>query len=386
MTDARDRNNTSRGAVLVLVLVILIAVGAAFWGITTRARALAVVTRETQEMAIPSVAVVSPERGAGREEIVLPGNIHAFADAAIYARTNGYLKRWYTDIGAQVRAGQLLAEIDTPEIDHQLQQARADLATAQANARLAQTTAERYRDLIKSDSIAQQDLDNANGGLEARVAAVESARANVKRLEQLQSFKRIDAPFDGVITARNTEIGALIDSGSNAKELFHVAAVRKLRVFVNVPEVYARVAQAGLQADLTLKEFPGRRFTGTLVRTAQSIDLASRTLLTEIDVDNPKGELLPGSYAEVHFKLPTPASALKVPVSALIFRADGLMVATIRNGNQVAIVPVTAGRDYGNAVEIVGGLTGSERVVVNPSDSLTDGQTVRVAAPADPQR
>ena len=386
MSDARDRSGTSRGAVLAVVVVILIAVGAAFWGITTRARALAIVTRETQELAVPTVAVVMPERGAGREEIVLPGNMHAFADAAIYARTNGYLKRWYTDIGAQVRSGQLLAEIDTPEIDHQLQQARADLATAQANARLAQTTAERYRDLMKTDSIAQQDLDNANGSLEARVAAVESARANVRRLEQLQSFKRIEAPFAGVITARNTEIGALIDSGSNAKELFHVAAVHKLRVFVNVPEVYARVAQTGLQADLTLKEFPGRRFTGTLVRTAQSIDLASRTLLTEIDVDNPRGELLPGSYAEVHFKLATPASTLKIPVSALIFRADGLMVATIKNGNRAAIVPVTAGRDYGNAVEIVGGLDGSERIVVNPSDSLADGQTVRVVASADAEQ
>ena len=386
MSDARDRSGTSRGAVLAVVVVILIAVGAAFWGITTRARALAIVTRETQELAVPTVAVVMPERGAGREEIVLPGNMHAFADAAIYARTNGYLKRWYTDIGAQVRSGQLLAEIDTPEIDHQLQQARADLATAQANARLAQTTAERYRDLMKTDSIAQQDLDNANGSLEARVAAVESARANVRRLEQLQSFKRIEAPFGGVITARNTEIGALIDSGSNAKELFHVAAVHKLRVFVNVPEVYARVAQTGLHADLTLKEFPGRRFTGTLVRTAQSIDLASRTLLTEIDVDNPRGELLPGSYAEVHFKLATPASTLKIPVSALIFRADGLMVATIKNGNRAAIVPVTAGRDYGNAVEIVGGLDGSERIVINPSDSLADGQTVRVVASADAEQ
>jgi RND family efflux transporter MFP subunit len=371
---------------LLAVLAIVVAVGAAFWGITTRARALAVVTRETQELAIPTVAVVSPERGAGREEIVLPGNMHAFADAAIYARTNGYLKRWYTDIGSHVRTSQLLAEIDTPEIDHQLQQARADLATAQANERLAQTTAERYRDLMKTDSIAQQDLDNANGSLEARAAAVESARANVRRLEQLQSFKRIEAPFDGVITARNTEIGALIDSGSNAKELFHVAAVHRLRVFVHVPEVYARVAQTGLQADLTLKEFPGRRFTGTLVRTAQSIELASRTLLTEVDVDNPKGELLPGSYAEVHFKLATPASTLKIPVSALIFRADGLMVATIKDGNHVAIVPVTAGRDYGNAVEIVGGLDGSERIVVNPSDSLTDGQTVRVAASAESEQ
>jgi len=378
--------NKSRGPIIGAALMILLAVAAAFWGITTRARALAVVTRETRELAVPTVAVVAPEKGSPHEEIALPGNMQAFADAAIYARTNGYLKRWLVDIGAHVRPGQLLAEIDTPEIDHQLQQAQADLGTAQANAKLAQTTAERYRDLMRSDSVSQQDLDNANGNLEAKTAAVESARANVRRLEQLQSFKRIDAPFDGVITARNTEIGALIDSGSNARELFHVAAVQKLRVFVNVPEVYARAARIGLAADLTLKEFPGRRFEGTLVRTAQSIDVSSRTLLTEIDVDNPKGELLPGSYAEGHLKLPTPASTLKLPVSALIFRADGLMVATLKDGDRVAIVPVTTGRDYGNAVEIVGGLTGAERVVVNPPDSLTDGQTVRVAAASDPQQ
>src|SRR5947207_1070959 len=378
--------NKSRGPIIGAALMILLAVAAAFWGITTRARALAVVTRETRELAVPTVAVVAPEKGSPHEEIALPGNMQAFADAAIYARTNGYLKRWLVDIGAHVRPGQLLAEIDTPEIDHQLQQAQADLGTAQANAKLAQTTAERYRDLMRSDSVSQQDLDNANGNLEAKAAAVESARANVRRLEQLQSFKRIDAPFDGVITARNTEIGALIDSGSNARELFHVAAVQKLRVFVNVPEVYARAARIGLAADLTLKEFPGRRFEGTLVRTAQSIDVSSRTLLTEIDVDNPKGELLPGSYAEVHFKLPTPTSTLKLPVSALIFRADGLVVATVRNGTQVAIVPVTTGRDFGSSVEIVGGLTGAERVVVNPPDSLTDGQTVRVVTTEESPR
>src|SRR5919204_1284057 len=375
MTNARSPR--SYGPLLGVVVAILVVAGAAFWGITTRARALAVVTRETRDLAVPAVAVATPERGAPQEEIVLPGTMRAFNDAAIYARTNGYLKRWHVDIGAPVRTGQLLAEIDTPEIDHQLQQARADLATAEANARLAQTTAERYRDLMQTDSVSRQDFDNANGNLEARQAAVESARANVKRLEQLQSFKRIEAPFAGIVTARNTDIGALIDSGSNARELFHIAAVQKLRVFVNVPEVYARAARIGLEADLTLKEFPGRRFTGTLVRTAQSIDVASRTLLTEIDVDNPRGDLLPGSYAEVHLKLPTPASTLKLPVSALIFRADGLVIATVRNGNRIAIIPVTAGRDYGNSVEILSGLKGGEQVVVNPPDSLTDGQRVR---------
>jgi len=368
---------------IVGAVALLLAVGAVVWGVTTRTRALAVVTQETREMAVPAVAVVTPERGAPKEEIVLPGTIQAFTDAPIYARTNGYLRKWYADIGAHVRAGQLLAEIDTPELDQQLQAARADLATAQANARLAQTTAERYRDLIRSDSVSRQDLDNANGTLEAREAAVESARANVRRLEQLQSFRRIESPFAGVVTARNTDIGALIDSGSNAKELFHVAAVNRLRVFVNVPEVYSRAARAGLAAELTLKEFPGRGFTGTLARTSSAIDVASRTLLTEIDVDNAKGELLPGSYAEVHIKLPSAAATLKLPVDALIFKSDGLQVATIDAANRVALVTVTAGRDFGDTVEIVAGLRGDERVVANPPDSLASAQVVRVVAPAE---
>src|SRR5438067_1276211 len=368
---------------IVGAVALLLAVGAVVWGVTTRTRALAVVTQETRETAVPAVAVVTPERGAPKEEIVLPGTIQAFTDAPIYARTNGYLRKWYADIGAHVRAGQLLAEIDTPELDQQLQAARADLATAQANARLAQTTAERYRDLIRSDSVSRQDLDNANGTLEAREAAVESARANVRRLEQLQSFRRIESPFAGVVTARNTDIGALIDSGSNAKELFHVAAVNRLRVFVNVPEVYSRAARAGLAAELTLKEFPGRSFTGTLARTSSAIDVASRTLLTEIDVDNAKGELLPGSYAEVHIKLPSAAATLKLPVDALIFKTDGLQVATVDAANRVALVTVTAGRDFGDTVEIVAGLRGDERVVANPPDSLASGQVVRVVAPAE---
>jgi len=370
-----------RGTILG-ALALLAAIGAVLWGVTTRTRALAVVTQETREMAVPAVAVVTPERGAPKEEIVLPGTIQAFTDAPIYARTNGYLRKWYADIGAHVGAGQLLAEIDTPELDQQLQAARADLATAQANARLAQTTAERYRDLIRTDSVSRQDLDNANGTLEAREAAVESARANVRRLEQLQSFRRIESPFAGVVTARNTDIGALIDSGSNAKELFHVASVKRLRVFVNVPEVYSRAARAGLEAELTLKEFPGRRFVGTLARTSSSIDVASRTLLTEIDVDNAKGELLPGSYAEVHIKLPSAAATMKLPVDALIFKTDGLQVATVDAANRVALVTVTAGRDFGDTVEIVAGLRGDERIVANPPDSLAPGQVVRVVTPA----
>ncbi len=367
-------------------LIVAAALGAAAWGVTTRTRALAVVTEDTKTLAMPTVAVTRPERSAPQQEIVLPGTMQAFADAPIYARTNGYLKKWYVDIGGRVRAGQLLAEIDAPELDQQLHQATADLATAEANAKLAQTTAERYRDLIKSDSVARQDLDNANGNLEARLAAVESARANVRRLEQLKSYLRIESPFDGVVTARNTDVGALIDSGSNARELFHVAAVQRLRVFINVPQVYSRAAQPGLSADVTLKEYPGRVFAGRLARTANSIEVASRTLLTEIDVDNPKGELLPGSYAEVHLKLPGDAQAMKLPVDALIFKTDALQVATVTDGNRIKLVTVASGRDFGDTVEILSGLTGSERIVSNPPDSLADGDVVRIAEPAKANR
>lgn len=376
-----------RGPILGGTVLLVAAVGAAVWGVSTRTKALTVVANETREMAVPTVAVATPEQAAPQQEIVLPGTMQAYADAAVYARVNGYLKRWTADIGTHVRRGQTLAEIDTPELDQQLMQARADLATADANARLAATTADRYRDLIRTDSVSRQDLDNANGNLEAKQAAVESARANVKRLEQLQAFRRIEAPFDGVVTARNTDIGALIDSGSNAKELFHVASMDRLRVFINVPEVYSRAATTGLTAELTLKEFPDRRFTGRLVRTANAIDVASRTLLTEIDIDNANGQLLAGSYAEVHLHLPTPATTMKLPVDALIFKGDGLQVATVDGANRVKMLSVTTGRDFGDSVEVVSGLTGRERVVMNPPDSLGDGQTVRIApAPARSER
>lgn len=381
--NVQPRKKTA-GPIVGGVVLIAVAVLLAFWGINSRARALADVTKETREMAVPTVTVIQPERGQPQQEIVLPGTMQAFTDAPLYARTNGYLKRWYADIGAHVRAGQRLAEIDTPELDQQLRQARADLGTAEANARLAATTAARYRDLIRTDSVSQQDLDNANGNLEAKQAAVESAQANLRRLEELQGFRNIVAPFDGVITARSTDVGALIDSGSNAKELFHVAALHTLRVFVNVPEVYAPAARPGLQADLTLKEFPDRRFSGKLARTANSIDVASRTLLTEIDVENPHGELLPGGYAEVHLRLASGVPSYRLPVSALMFRSEGLRVATIGSGGHVALLPITLGRDYGNSVEVVGGLTRREQVIANPPDSLEANQVVRVSAEAGP--
>ena len=376
----------NKGPVIGASVLLVLAVGVTYEGISTRARALSDVTKETQDRAVPVVAVTLPERGFPQEEIALPGTMMAFVDAPIFARTNGYLRKWYADIGTHVRAGQLLAEIDAPEVEQQLLQARAELGTADANAKLAQTTAERYRDLIKSESVAQQDLDNANGNLEARQAAVESARANVKRLEQLKAFTRIDAPFDGVVTARNTDVGALIDSGSTARELFHIADTRRLRVFVNVPEVYSRVARPGLKADLTLKEFPDRRFTGTLARTAQSIDVVSRTLLTEIDVDNSKGDLLPGSYCEAHLKLPNATTTLKLPASAIIFKTDSLQAAVVDGAHRVTLKTIVLGRDFGNTVEVVSGLDEHDSVITNPPDSIASGQVVRVVAGAGPTR
>jgi RND family efflux transporter MFP subunit len=375
MANQRSIGTILAGAVLIGAVI------AAAWGISGRTRTLEAVAKETNEMAVPTVATTTPERGAPQEEVVLPGTTQAFQDAAIYARTNGYLRKWYVDIGAHVKAGELLADIDTPEIDRQLEQARADLATTEANARLAQTTADRYRDLMASDSVSKQDFDNANGNLESRQTSVLSAKANVSRLEQLHAFGRIEAPFAGVITARNVEVGALVDSGANAHELFHLAAIDRLRVFVNVPQVYSRVAKPGLTAALTLTEFPGRSFEGKLTRTAQSIDVASRTLLTEVDVGNAKGELLPGAYAEVHFKLPEGASTFRLPINAVIFGADGVRVAGVKNGH-VTLMPVTIGRDYGNSVEIVAGLTGNEQLIVNPPDSLEDNATVQIAGPA----
>jgi RND family efflux transporter MFP subunit len=349
------------------------------WDINSRARATSIVTAETRERAVPTVSVILPKGGDPPEEIVLPGNIQAFADAPIYARTNGYLKRWYVDIGARVKAGELLAEIETPEVDQQLQQARADLATAQANYQLAQTTAARYQYLLQTDSVAKQDVDNAVSDAQAKKAMVDSAQYNAKRLEQLQSFEKIYAPFDGVITARNTDVGQLIDSGSStpAKELFHIAAINKLRVYVSVPQIYSRSALPGVEADLTLTEFPRRHFKGTLVRNADAIDPASRTLLTEVDVNNPTGELLPGAYAEVHLKLPAAVSKLVLPVNTFLFRSEGLQVGVVRDG-KAELVPIVLGKDFGTQAEVVAGLDGDEQVIVNPPDSLVSGEAVRI--------
>src|ERR1700693_473889 len=336
-------------------------------------------TQRTKEAAIPTVAVVFPKEGAPTQEIILPGNTQAFSDAPIYARTSGYLRRWYFDIGAHVQKGQLLAEIETPEVDQQLLQARADLDTAQANLNIAKITASRWQGLVSDGSVSQQETDQAVSNLSAVKAAAESSSANVRRLEQLQSFEKIYAPFNGIITARNTDIGALIDAGANTqpKELFHIAAIRKLRLYVSVPEVYSRAARSGAPATLTLDEFPGQIFHGTLVRNANAIDLASRTLLVEVDVDNPTGQLLPGAYVFVHLKLPDQTRSVTIPSNTLIFRKEGLQVGLVRSG-KAELVPVKISRDYGNSVEIVSGVQPTDAVIVDPSDSLVAGMSVRL--------
>jgi RND family efflux transporter MFP subunit len=370
----------SRG-LLVMLLVAAVAGSVAWWGIANRARAMTALVAETRELNTPTVSVTTPKPGTPDEELLLPGSLQAMADAPIYARTNGYLKRRLVDIGTRVKAGQLLAEIDAPELELQLQQARADLATAEANLRLAQVTADRYRELLKTDSVTQQDADNVAGALDARRTAADSARHNVRRLEQLQAFTQINAPIDGVVTVRNTDVGALIDpgaSGGAARELFHIASTGRLRVTVNVPERYSRVARPGLAADLTLTEFTARRFTAVLVRTAEAIDVASRTLLVEFEVDNAKGELLPGAFVQVHIKLPKPESTLVLPVNTLIFRGEGVRVAVVGADGAVSLKPVVLGRDFGTEIEVMDGVEPNAKVVVSPPDSLVDRQKVRL--------
>ncbi|HXY03416.1 MAG TPA: efflux RND transporter periplasmic adaptor subunit [Terriglobales bacterium] len=367
-------------AVLAIAAAVLVIVG----GIVPRKRAEARLADETQQMAVPTVSVVRPKRAAPADEVVLPANVQAYIDSPIYSRTNGYLKKWYVDIGGHVRQGQLLAEIETPEVDQQLRQARSDLQTAEANLNLAEITYNRYEGLLKTDSVSKQDADNAAGNFAAQKATVQAAQANVKRLEELQSFEKIYAPFDGVITARNTDIGALIDSGSSGgvrTELFHVAQPDKLRVYVNVPEVYAASTKPGLSADLVVPEFPGRRFPGTLVRTANAIEQTTRTLLVEIRVDNPTGALFSGAYAEAHFKIPTAGSSFILPVNTLLFRSEGLRVAAVDNNSHAELKPITIGHDYGTEVEIVAGLNGDETIIVNPPDSIVSGEAVRVVSP-----
>ncbi len=357
--EAIQSQNTPQGAralrrggtaLLLAAIVLVVLVLVLYSGIHSRVAAESRLKQRTEEAAIPTVAVVFPKDGAPMQEIVLPGTTQAFTDAPIYARTNGYLKRWYFDIGAHVKKDQLLAEIDTPEVDQQLQQARADLDTAQANLNIAKITAARWQGLVKDGSVSQQETDQAVSNLNAVQATVESNAANVRRLEQLQSFEKIYAPFDGIITARSTDIGALIDAGASTqpRELFHMTATRTLRVYVAVPEVYSPAMRSGGSAMLTLEEFPGETFRGTIVRNTNSIDLASRTLLVEVDIDNPTGRLLPGAYVFVHLKLPNATHTVTIPSNALIFRKEGLQVALVRDG-KAKLVSVKINRTYRQA-------------------------------------
>jgi RND family efflux transporter MFP subunit len=390
---SREAPQVSRGSLLTVVVILaVVTVAVAIFGIVERKHAGAQLTHYTDATAAPPVSLAQPVFEKNATEIVLPGNIQAYTLAPIYARTTGYVKAWYHDIGSRVRKGELLAVIETPELDQQLAQAKADLATAQSNAALAKVTADRYQGLIGQNAVSQQDTDNAVQALEARNTEVASAQANVRRLEQLQSFERIEAPFDGVVTARNLDIGQLISAAgstntpgtgtvSGSKEVFDISAIQTLRVFVNVPQVYAPDAKAGVMATLVLPQFPGRIFRGKLVRTSDAVDPATRTLLAEVDVDNRSGELLPGSYTEVHLKVANPAPALIVPVSALILEPDGLHVGIVDATQHARIVRVTPGRDSGSTMEILGGLPPGQQVIANPPDSLTDGEQVRVVTP-----
>jgi len=368
-----------RKALVGVAVVVVVAGVLAGIGIWSRIRADRHLVETTNALAAPTVIVAAPKAGAPVDSFVLPGNVTSFTESPIYARTSGYLTRWYFDIGAKVKKGALLAEIATPELDQQLAQAEAELNTAQANANNARIQAERYTGLVQSDAVSRQDTDTYVNQAASAAAQVRSAQANVERLRQLQSFEKVYAPFDGVITARNIDNGQLIDPGAG-KELFHLQAIQTLRVYANLPQLYSANVKQGAKIDLTFAEHAGKIYQGTLVRTAEAIDPASRTLLVEIDVDNHAGELLPGSLAQVHFKTPPAGPTLIVPAAALIFRKEGLRVGVV-SGNIAHLVPVVIGEDDGASVQIVTGLSLADQVIQDPPDSLIEGEKVQVANP-----
>jgi membrane fusion protein, multidrug efflux system len=371
------------GWFIVLFLVFLI-VG--LYNILQRRSERGVLAQQTERLSVPHVAVIHATPVASDPALILPGNIQSYVESPIYARTNGYLKKWYKDIGSHVKEGDLLADIDTPEVDAQLSQARADLATAQANVKLAGVTAERYEGLLKSDAVSKQEVDNYTGDYSAKQAMVSSAEANLKRLEDLESFKHVYAPFSGVITERNVDIGTLINAGNggNAREMFDLAQTDPLRVYVSVPQSYVPSIRVGLKGCLELSEFPDRKFCGQVVRTADAVDPNSRTLLTEVDVPNPSGTLLQGEYAEVHFDVQLSGSRLSLPINALLFRPEGTMAAVVGSDNRLTLKKLGIGRDFGNSVEVLQGIDQRDSVVINPPDSLENGEQVTVGQNNDP--
>jgi RND family efflux transporter MFP subunit len=364
-----------------ITLIVLLGI-AIIYGVRSRATAEDDLKLSTAAAAIPSVNVIHPSEGSAAQEIVLPGNTQAFTDTPIYARTNGYLRRWYVDIGSHVRKGQLLAEIETPELDQQLQQAEADLKSAEANMQLARTTSVRWQSLLEKHAVSKQETDQMVSDYAARQANYAASQANVRRLQELQGYERVTAPFDGTITARNTDIGALIGTGSGTTphELFHLAAVGRLRIYVAVPEVYADSVRDGAKVSITQDADPKTIITGTISRNSSAIDQMSRTLNVQVDVDNGNGQLLPGAYVFVHLKLPAASHTVTIPSNALLFRAEGLRVGVVRDG-VVQLVPITIGHDFGATVEVTSGLTPNDTIVLDPSDSLTSGTKVEVNAP-----
>jgi RND family efflux transporter MFP subunit len=369
------------GLVVLLAAVVVLAV----LGILARTHSNSALAQRTDAAAAPTVTIAPARQGAPADEFVLPGNVTAYTDSPIYARTDGYLVRWNFDIGASVKKGALLAVIDTPELDKQVAQAEADLATAQTNAGNAKVQADRYIGLVKSDAVSQFDTDTFTTQAAATASAVTSARANLDRLREMQSFEKVYAPFDGVVTARSVDTGQLISQGSTA-ELFHMQALETLRVYTDVPQLYSQTLKRGMKIGLTFPEHPGKTFQGTLARTADAIDPASRTLLVEVDVNNRSRELLPGALAQVHFKTPPIGATFIVPTSALIFRREGIQVSTVVSGSDGTIarlVPVAIGEDDGANVQIVSGINPGDQIIQDPPDSLIDGEKVTVERPGD---
>ncbi|HEY7434222.1 MAG TPA: efflux RND transporter periplasmic adaptor subunit [Methylomirabilota bacterium] len=369
-----------------VLVVVALALGLAIYaGLHGRRGADAALKRATEAAATPTVAVVHPSASSPTDELVLPGTVRAFTDAPIYARASGYLKKWHVDIGSKVTRGQLLAEIETPELDQQLRQARADLENARATMEMSRTTADRWQALFKRDAVSRQESDEKLSDYHARKATVDASGANVKRLEDLQAFQKITAPFDGVITARNTDIGALIDAGAGqARELFRLAAIDKLRVFVSVPQTYAQAARPGTPTAITVEENPGKIYRGTLARTSSALDPVARTMLSEVEMDNPTGEVLPGAYVVVRLRVGRETRGLTIPANTLLFRAEGLRVAVVRDG-RAELVPVKIGRDYGKSVEVMEGLQPGDAVILDPADSLVSGTAVRVRTSGPPK-
>src|ERR1700757_866645 len=370
--------------VFFLVVALLIVVGGVL--LFQRRVQYQALAKDTEAQAIPTVAVIHPSAEAGDENLVLPGTLQAYVESPIYARTNGYLRKWYHDIGSRVNKGELLADIDTPEVDQQLGQARADLNTAKANCQLSDITAERYTELLKTDGVSKQEVDNAMGDQAPKRAIVQRGEANVRRLEELESFKHIYAPFSGVLTQRNIDIGTLINAGNGgtSQQLFYLAQTDPIRVYVNVPEPYAPSIHPGIGAYLELTQFPGEKFRGKVVRTSNAIDLSTRTLLTEVDVPNPSGQLLPGGYAQVHLEVTVKGDRLQVPVNSLLFRSEGLRAVVVDSNHKARLQTLTIGRDYGVTLEVLNGLKAGDWIVLNPPDSLNDGQEVHAKEVANP--